>query len=46
MGEDVIDILYQDQEKFNENYNAYAYRSLDQSTLDYVNSLWEELKIG
>ena len=46
MGEDVIDILYQDQEKFNENYNAYAYRSLDQKTLDYVNSLWEELKIG
>jgi spermidine/putrescine-binding protein len=46
MGEDVIDILYQDQESFNENYNAYAYRSLDQKTLDYLNSLWEELKIG
>ena len=46
MGEDVIDILYQDQESFNEKYNAYAYRSLDQKTLDYVNSLWEELKIG
>jgi spermidine/putrescine-binding protein len=46
MGEDAIDILYQDQDSFNENYNAYAYRSLDQKTLDYLNSLWEELKIG
>ena len=46
MGEEAMDILYQDQEHFNENYNAYAYRSLSPEMLDYLNSLWEELKIG
>ena len=46
MGEETMDILYQDQDKFRENYNAYAYRSLDPDTLDYVNSLWENLKIN
>ena len=46
MGEEAMDILYQDQEHFAENYNAYAYRSLDPEMLDYINSLWEELKIS
>ena len=46
MGEEAMDILYQDQEHFAENYNAYAYRSLSPEMLDYINSLWEELKIS
>ena len=46
MGEEAMDILYQDRDKFHENYNAYAYRNLDPDTLNYVNSLWEDLKIG
>ena len=31
---------------FSELYNEYAYRNLDAETLDYVNTLWEELKIA
>ncbi len=46
MGEEAMEILYQDQESFAEHYNAYAYRNLDPDMLSYVNSLWEELKIS
>ncbi len=46
MGEEAIAILYQDQAHFAENYNRYAYRSLSPELLDYINSLWEELKIS
>lgn len=45
MGEDAMSILYPDVEEFGTLYNAYAYRNLDQDTLDYINSLWETLKI-
>ena len=40
------EILYPELGDFSELYNAYAYRSLDAETLDYVNSLWETLKIS
>ncbi len=36
------EILYPDLE----GYNTYYFRNLDQKTLEYSNSLWEELKIG
>ena len=46
MGEDAMEILYPGIENFSELYNAYAYRNLDNDMLDYINSLWEELKIN
>ena len=46
MGEEAMAILYPEIEDFAALYNEYAYRSLDESTLDYVNSLWETLKIN
>ncbi len=46
MGEEAMEILYPAVEDFSTLYNAYAYRSLDETTLDYVNSLWETLKIN
>ena len=41
-----MEILYPDIENFSALYNEYAFRSLDQAMLDYVNSLWETLKIN
>ena len=46
MGEDAMAILYPDWGDFAEKYNAYAYRNLDGELLDYINSLWETLKIN
>ena len=46
MGEEAIEILYPDIEGFQENYNTYAYRNLDPEILDYVNTLWENVKIN
>ena len=46
MGEEAMEILYPEIEDFSALYNEYAYRSLDEATLDYVNSLWESLKIN
>ena len=46
MGEEAMEILYPEIGDFAELYNTYAYRSLDEATLDYVNSLWETLKIN
>ncbi len=46
MGEEAMDILYPDIERFGELYDAYAYRNLSSSMLDTVNTLWEELKIN
>ena len=46
MGEEAMAILYPEVEDFAALYNEYAFRSLDESTLDYVNSLWETLKIN
>ena len=41
-----MEILYPDIEGFKENYNTYAFRNLDREMLDYLNSLWESVKIN
>ena len=46
LGEEAMAILYPDSEGFSTLYNRYAYRNLDRETLDFLNTLWEELKIG
>ena len=46
MGEEAMEILYPDLERFGELYDAYAYRNLDPDTLGIINTLWEELKIN
>ncbi|MBR4549986.1 MAG: spermidine/putrescine ABC transporter substrate-binding protein [Oscillospiraceae bacterium] len=46
MGEEAMEILYPELEDFTALYNEYAYRNLDQATLDYLNTLWEALKIS
>ena len=46
MGEDVIEVLYPEIENFSELYNTYAYRNLDTEMLDYINTLWETVKIN
>ncbi len=46
MGEDVMEILYPEMESFSELYNQYAYRNLSDELLDYINTLWETLKIN
>ncbi len=43
---DAIDILYPDLGDFSEQYNRYAYRNLDSELLDYINTLWETVKIN
>ena len=46
LGEEAMEILYPGIENFSELYNKFAYRNLDGETLDYLNTLWEELKIA
>ncbi len=46
LGEETMQILYPGIENFSELYNEFAYRNLDSATLDYLNTLWEELKIA
>lgn len=46
MGEDAMSVLYPDIEDFSALYNQYAYRNLDNATLDYINTLWEKVKIN
>ncbi len=46
MGEEAMEILYPEISDFRTRYNEYAYRSLDEETMNYVNSLWETLKIN
>ena len=46
LGEETIAVLYPEIGDFSELYNEYAYRNLDQEMLDYINSLWETLKIS
>ena len=46
LGEEAMEILYPGIENFSELYNAYAYQNLDSEMLDYVNTLWETLKIN
>ena len=46
MGEYAMGILYPGIENFSALYNQYAFRNLDKDTLNYMNSLWETLKLG
>lgn len=46
IGEETYEVLYQVSENFKENYNAFAFRNLSADMLDYMNTLWENLKIG
>ena len=46
MGEEAMEVLYPELDDFSSLYNEYAYRNLDQDTLDYMNRLWETLKIN
>ena len=46
MGEDVIEVLYPEIENFSKLYNTYAYRNLGTEMLDYINTLWETVKIN
>ena len=46
MGEDVMEILYPGNDDFSENFNRVAYRNLPQEMLDYMNTLWENVKIS
>ena len=46
MGEEAMEILYPDLGDFAEQYNRYAYQNLPKDMLDYMNSLWETLKIN
>ena len=46
MGEDAMAILYPGTADFTAEFNRLAYRNLPQDTLDYMNTLWENVKIS
>lgn len=46
IGEETYEILYAEKDGFNEKYNKYAYRSPSAEMLEYINTLWETLKIS
>ena len=46
IGDEAFDVLYINRENFSDYYNRYAYRNLDTDMLDYINTLWENLKIN
>ena len=46
MGEEAMEILYPDLGDFAAEYDLYAYRNLPQEMLDYLNTLWENVKIN
>ena len=46
MGEEVMAVLYPELGNFSEQYNTYAFRNLDGEMLDYLNTLWENIKIN
>ena len=46
MGEDVISVLYPELGNFAEQYNKMAFRNLENDMLDYLNTLWENVKIN
>ena len=46
LGEEAMAILYPEIGDFSQYYNKYAFRNLDSETLDYLNTLWEALKIS
>ena len=46
LGEDTIAVLYPELGNFAEQYNKMAFRNLNREMLDYLNTLWENLKIN
>ena len=46
MGEDVMFVLYPELGNFAEQYNKMAFRNLESDMLDYLNTLWENVKIN
>ena len=44
-GEEAMEILYPEMGDFFALYNQYAYRDLEAEQLDYLNSLWEQVKV-
>ena len=44
MGEEAMAVLYPELGNFSSEYNTYAYRNLDADMLDYLNTLWENVK--
>ena len=46
MGEETMEILYPEMDDFAARYNELAYRNLPQDILDYINTLWENVKIN
>ncbi len=46
MGEEALEILYPELGDFSASYNEFAYRNLDRENLDYMNTLWETVKIN
>ena len=46
LGEEALEILYPEIDDFGALYNKYAYRTLSNDMLDYVNTLWERYKVS
>ncbi|MBO4954639.1 MAG: spermidine/putrescine ABC transporter substrate-binding protein [Clostridia bacterium] len=46
MGEEAMEVLYSHVDDFAEQYTENAYHNLKPETLDYINTLWETLKIN
>lgn len=46
MGSEAMAILYPELGSFSEQYNTLAFRNLDNDTLGYINTLWENVKIN
>lgn len=46
MGEDAMEILYKYVDDFAQQYDMNAYHNLSPEMLDYINTLWETLKIN
>lgn len=46
MGEETMAVLYPELGSFAQAYNRFAYRNLDNAQLDYLNTLWEQVKIN
>ncbi len=46
MGEEAMEILYPGTEDFAAEFNRLAFRNLPQEMLDYMNTLWENVKIS
>ena len=46
MGEEAMEVLYPETESFAEQYNTFAFRNMESDLLDYINTLWENVKIS